>query len=618
MNDIKYWTYDLESYPNFFSAGFLNAVTGERWIFEISIWQDDFDALWHFLCYLQHQGAVCIGYNNVRYDYPMIHHFMTMAAQGQRVTHGDMFAKSERIINAPFNDWSQVIWDSDMLIQQIDLMALMNYASFARATSLKALEVAMRSASVVDLPYKPGVDLPGQQAGRETIDYMCWDVGQTDKFARAIWDQVAFRQTLDEKYGGRNSRVNQTDVKIGVNFLLDKLRERGVHINKNNQTVYNDGLRIADILLPVEFDHPELRAVYDRFKSITAYEEGVKGLYTNLHATLEGLHLDFGAGGLHGAVPSRTWDVTDDPDHVIQLADVESYYPRICVVNGWYPQHLGPEFVHVYDELFQERKRHPKGTTENQVIKIALNAAFGNFGSKYSPLRDMAMMLRITINGQLLLARLVEVLQRVEGLTVIQANTDGIAYHCPREKLPEVEHYCRWWMEWTGLNLGTEKYVKFAQRDVNNYIAVEPNGKVKFKGAYNPYPDFHQDQSSLIVQKAVAAYVSEGVPMTETIYKATDPYDFCLMVKIKRSDRLFWGDTEVQRTCRYYIAKHGHGEPLLKVMPPLSGKTEEREVGINTGWGVMLANDMRDFDWSLVNHAFYMQEARKLLVGLGL
>ena len=471
MKFMNIWCYDIEIYPNLFTVGFENMDTGERFIFEITERIDHGPYLWNFLQFLIRSRAKMVGYNNLRFDYVLIHEFLTIGAV-RPVTALDMYLKGQAIIDAKHGDWTHSVAEWHHLIQQVDMMVLNGFKG-PRATSLKKLEIAMRSTNVKDLPIKPGEHVPRDQI-EGMITYMCWDISETAKFAKKTWDNVEFRQSLDDKLGGRRSRINWDDVRIGSEYLLDELRASGVRTHMNRkaiQTTWPDGIVLADILLPVEFDDPGLQGIYRFFQSATVLPDKIKGFFADLSATVGGLKMDFGTGGLHGAIPHTTFRATGD--RIIQLRDVVSYYPRIAVANGWYPTHLGPIFTEKYDDLFQQRKQHKKGTPENLLFKLGLNGSFGKTGDKYSPLRDESYMLKVTINGQLLLARLTEVLMRIASLTVIQVNTDGVAYICDKADEPQADAICEWWEQITGLSLGTENYSLFAQRDVNNYFAIE-------------------------------------------------------------------------------------------------------------------------------------------------
>jgi hypothetical protein len=56
-----------------------------------------------------------------------------------------------------------------------------------------------------------------------------------------------------------------------------------------------------------------------------------------------------------------------------------------------------------------------------------------------------------------------------------------------------------------------------ALKDVNNYIAVTPERKIKAKGLYAP-PDLRKNPSASIVARAVGEWLSRGTAFEETIY----------------------------------------------------------------------------------------------------
>ena len=160
-------------------------------------------------------------------------------------------------------------------------------------------------------------------------------------------------------------------------------------------------------------------------------------------------------------------------------------------------------------------------------------------------------------------------------------------------------------------------------RDVNSYIAVKMDGKVKRIGAYaylTPHDDpftrereWHQNHSMLVIRKAAEACMVHGTPVAEFIKNHRDPFDFMLSIKVQRNHRLYAGGERIQGTSRYYVATDG--VPLVKIMPPLKGKTNERRNSVQAGWNVKIVNDAAHFDWLNVNWLFYIREAEKLVIG---
>lgn len=189
--------------------------------------------------------------------------------------------------------------------------------------------------------------------------------------------------------------------------------------------------------------------------------------------------------------------------------------------------------------------------------------------------------------------------------------------------------------------------------------------KLKLKGAYwfpdpSDYaasisnaspPAWHKDLSCPIVQRAAVAAMVNNIPVEWFIKCHTDPFDFMLRAKVGRTDKLYLGDIEQQRTMRYYVAIIGL--PLVKVSPPVAGgiigaykrangvtkaqyeavmqetggqwdervctknksRYEERRTNMQAGWLVDECNDARSFRFDNVNYDWYIAEAKKLVIG---
>ena len=60
-----------------------------------------------------------------------------------------------------------------------------------------------------------------------------------------------------------------------------------------------------------------------------------------------------------------------------------------------------------------------------QVLKIVINSIYGKLGFERGDICDRLAVLKVTINGQLLLLKLCEELE-LNGIQVYSANTDGI------------------------------------------------------------------------------------------------------------------------------------------------------------------------------------------------
>jgi DNA polymerase elongation subunit (family B) len=460
-------TYDIETFPNAFTLC-AEHTNGTRWQFEISDRRNQYDALCDWLDTLRQQGCRMVGFNNVGFDYPVLHYIYGY----EFITCHDIYAKAMSIINN-FGEFGHIIWDRDRIVSQVDLFKVHHFDNKAKMTSLKVLEFNMRMDSVEDLPFEVGTVLTSEQIDT-LIEYNWHDVEATMLFYRESLSALKLRADLSASFG--IDMTNMSDVKIGETLLVTEMEKHGVSCyyrdssnRKQKKQTIRTSLALADVIFPyVKLEHPEFHRIHQWLAAQTITE--TKGVFTDLSASVGGLTYYFGTGGLHGSVDGEA--VYSDERNLLIDNDVGSYYPNLGIQNNLYPEHLGTEFCNAYLSVYETRKTFPKKTPENEAYKLALNGAYGGSNNEHSPFLDMAYTMAITINGQLLLCMLIEQMIKVPGLRMIQANTDGVTCLCPREYLDHVRSLCRWWESVTKLHLEEALYSRMFVKDVNNYIAV--------------------------------------------------------------------------------------------------------------------------------------------------
>lgn len=610
MNDD--FVYDIETFRNLFSCVTVHVPTRTRWIHEVSPRMNQSSQFVAFIRWLgSRPDARLVGYNNLGFDYPVVHHLVGLG----EFTWDDAYFKGQEIINTDWNDrFRHTVWDSDMIVPQVDLLKIHHFDNPAKSTSLKALEIAMRSHSVVDLPYSPHEPLTSEQAD-EVISYNAHDVNETLKFYLETVEMLEFRAEVGRTLG--MNATNFSDTKIGSEFMIHNLEQSQPGITgararpKKLRQTHRPVIDVGSVLLPyLQFEHPEFQRVHQFFSGLKITE--TKGALDDLHCEIDGFEFHFGTGGIHGSRPNETFTADDEYDLID--VDVASYYPNLSIKNRIFPAHLSEAFCDIYENLYNERLRVGKKTPLGGAIKLALNSTYGNSNNQYSCFLDPAFTMAITVNGQLSLCMLAEWVMKMPGVTMIQINTDGLTCRVPKTSRAEFLGLCRHWETVTKLELEEVDYSRMFVRDVNNYVGEYPDGEVKLKGAYDYGVGWHQNHSSLVVAKAAEACLIHGTPCADFIAAHHDPFDFCRTAKVQKRDRLLHGDREIQRTTRYHVAIRGDG--LTKVMPPLRGKTNERHNGIDKGFAVQICNDITDFDWSNLNRHWYTHQAQKLVDGV--
>lgn len=599
--------YDIETFPNIFTIGIRDASTGDRFLFEISWRKNEIVQLMQFLSYLKSQNHRMVGYNNIGFDYPVIHHIIMNQSY---ISPLSIYQKADSIINCDFHDrFSHIIWDRDRHVEQLDLFKIHHFDNPAKSTSLKIIEFNMRMEFIEDLPFKPGTLLDWKQCD-DLISYMWHDIKATYDFYLETEKQIKFREDLTQKYN--RSFMNHNDTKIGKEYFIMELERQVPGFDKKRKTPRNS-IKVSDIIFPyIKFNDPGFNRILSWFKDQTITD--TKKAFKDVECSYDGFTYVFGTGGIHGSVEPCIVEANENYD-IIDI-DVASYYPNIAIQNKLYPEHLGQKFCDIYNDVYQQRKQHKKGTVENAMLKLALNGVYGDSNNIYSPFYDPQYTMSITINGQLLLCMLAERLQTIQGVHMIQINTDGMTIKCRKKIRPYVISECNFWEKKIGLELEYADYSKMFIRDVNNYIAVYTDGNVKRKGAYEYNRGWHQDHSAMIVPKAVERHLVHSEDIRTVIENHTDVYDFMLRTKVPRSSKLvtvgYDGiDKQVQNVSRYYISVMG--SDLVKIMPPLKGKTEDRRIGINTGWKVSVCNDIKDCNPDDIETEWYIKEAEKLI-----
>ncbi|MGL4250609.1 MAG: hypothetical protein ACRCR1_08215, partial [Aeromonas sp.] len=425
--DQRDWGWDIETYPNCFTATWIHAATGLTVVHEISDRRNDWTQLVEFVNGLGRSGARGVGFNNLAFDYPVLHWIVRNVG----CTVAGIYQHAMSIIKSD-NKFGSMIWDSDMIFPQIDLYKICHFDNKAKSTSLKALEIVMRSRNVRDLPFPVGTMLNDAQKD-VLLSYNKHDVNETLKFMVRCLDQIHFREQLTSQHD-RNF-MNHNDTKVGKDYFIMELEKAGIECfirgaggRAPKQTVRHS-INLGDVIFPyVRFERPEFQRVLDFFRNTTITQ--TKGTFADLSATIDGFQFDFGTGGIHGSVESQV--VSSDDECQIVDIDVSSYYPSLSIAKRVYPEHLGEKFCDINQYFFSERIVKGKYSTEGKCYKLAMNGTYGDSNNVYSPFYDPKYTMTITINGQLLICMLSEQLMKIPKLTMVQVNTDGVTVRCPR------------------------------------------------------------------------------------------------------------------------------------------------------------------------------------------
>jgi len=646
----KLYIYDLETYPNFFLATFKNVDTGEFYRFEISDRKSDILLLYEFL---NQRSLLLIGFNNVNFDYPVLHN--TILKYKKKWKANEIYNEVENIIQAEYSS----IPDKWVKIPQLDLYRIWHYDNKNKRTSLKWLEFAMRLKNVEDLPYTPGTILTHFEMDH-IIEYCDNDVNATEQFYNLSSKQIEIRKFYTKLEG--INLINASETKIAKEVFAKYLaKDMNIDIwNLKKLRTNRSHIQIKDLIFPyIKFNHKQNIEVLEYFKSIN-WKCNKEGFSTKIQYSNDYLNVkrEYGEGGLHSFGKSGIFESNDE--YIVYDVDFASYYPHLSFVNGLHPEHI-PEkiFSKKYKGFYTERKKYPKSNPINYVLKIILNSAYGLSKDKYAYLYDPKWQLAITINGQLLLTMLTEkIIDSTSYCKILFENTDGASYIIKKSEKDKVDEVLRMMEKLSGIGLEAQTYKKLIMRDVNNYMSIDLDDKIKFKGAFEIDRDYHKNHSKRIVAIAVANYYINNIKPETTISnhlkgwdydfaKNYGIYDFCIGAKMTGQNKLYkrtvkgikTTDDKLYKVTRYYVSNEG--SQLIKKLPPLEKsyitytekvkednpnqldifniiedvkvEPKERETNIEAGSLCTVFNKYVKKDEYDINYNYYIKECYKII-----
>lgn len=319
------------------------------------------------------------------------------------------------------------------------------------------------------------------------------------------------------------------------------------------------------------------------------------------------------------------WDVITDNSYIYVHWDIASFYPSIMDVYKIAPAHMNEGvFVKLIHWLKETRvtAKHSKedyidGIPKDvlaQVLKIVINSIYGKLGFEKGDICDRLAVLKVTINGQLMIMMLCESLE-LAGIEVVSANTDGIVVKLHKKNKAKFEEIADEWKRLTKLDADSEEYRCYINRDINNYVIEELNGKVSYKGALHPTMyavDLQKGYDMPIVAKAVVDYFLNDKPILETLYECKNILDFCKTQNVGRQFHVeFTVGTKreiLQRNVRFYVTNKGG------IIEKVNDNSGDRS-GLCAGKQVTILNTLDDkrIEYRNINYSYYYQEALKII-----
>jgi hypothetical protein len=626
MRDKKFWIMDYETIVNCFVAVFTGYSSNETHTFVINRDRNDIKKFIAFLKDNKQHDDWHLGYNNLAFDAQItefILHFEKdlLELDSDEITASIAQYAGEVIRKSNAGEWLDYP-EFKLSIKCIDIFKLNHWDNMAKRSSLKWIQYSMDWYNVEEMPHHHTEPVLDDATLDLIIKYCINDVNSTKqifvhknaKGERPMAAQINLRAELSKTYNVPLFSASEPRIskEIFLHFLSQKLGKSKKDIKQ--MRTYRDYVNIKDIILPmVQFDTPEFKGVHNWFKNLVVdtklyddKDDKIKG--PRYRMMYKGVPTDFGLGGLHGCIKPGIYKSGNGK--IILSADVTSFYPNLAIRNQWGPaQFPKKDFCELYEWFFEERKKYSKKDPLNYLFKIILNSTYGLSKERNSFLYDPELTFRITVNGQLQLSMLYEMLAtRIPNAQPLMQNTDGLEFLLDEQYEDLFFEICKEWEIMTNLQLETVKYDKMIIGDVNNYIAVYDNGEVKCKGRFE-FKDlpFHKNKSFLIVPKALYAYFIEGMDPKQFIEDNRNIFDYCAGAKLKGDWHFIergvkdgnFVENKLQKLIRYFISdkgvklikRHSDGREIQlesgKHLQTIFNRTENKpweEYGINDSY----------------------------------
>ena len=615
----QHYVMDYETLCSCFIAVFEGVKSEEPIIFTIHESKNEILELVTFLERNIAYDEWHVSFNGIGFDSQITEHILRNKEQLLEQS-GDTIArfiyrKAQDVINRSNNGEFQEYSPRDLSIRQLDVFKLNHWDNNAKRSSLKWIQYTMDWHNIIDMPIHHTTEVTTEQIP-EIIRYCINDVKSTKQIMFLCKDQIDLRRQLTDEYGIDLYSASEPRISKEL-FLLFLSKQTGIKKYELRQMRTNRlKITVRDIILPyIEFKTATFQNLLKKFQDVVIYPGETKGGF-KYSVRYKGVQTDFGLGGVHGARSTKVYEANQEM--IIMTSDVTSFYPNLAIRNKWAPAHLPKEeFCNLYEWFFEERKKIPKKDPKNYVYKIILNSTYGLSNDENSFLYDPEFTMRITINGQLSLTMLYEMIcEEIPNALPLMQNTDGLETMIPKQYEDKYMEICRRWEKLTNLQLEHDKYSKIILGDVNNYIAITEDGKSKCKGRFEfANLAMHKNKSFLVIPKAIHAYFVDGIKPEDYIKSVTNIFDFCGGVKIK-GDWSFYEHKvvsgeylieKVQHTIRYFISNTG--SKVIK-----KNNTDNREIQIEAGkWLQTLMIDYKEKPFSEydINYDYYLDKINK-------
>lgn len=405
-------------------------------------------------------GYVFVGFNNKAYDNFLIEDIL----QNRPTTYIKL--KSDSVIKKRPS-------------QFIDFLNLDTKEQMQPGFSLKKFESMSGMAveeSSIPFDYK---DVFTIEQILEVCHYNIQDLRATIKLYKTRKDYFDGKELLVKEYSTSKTSINYSNGSTAASYLMG--RDKLENFEPEDPDIYGVPTGVKLFLENALKVSPEI----SHLKTKAEREKVMRKEWTSLVMEDHGMVYTWGFGGLHSAkgrietnkrgTKKIVYDVVDETD--VQQWDSGSHFPNIMLRDN-----LLGQVTNKFRNLVTERlKNKALGNPLAGTQKIIINSVYGLLRLQSSKLYNPKSAIRVNVSGMVAIYNLANHLDLVGN--VYQVNTDGIAFKpYPDVTQETLDNIKQRWEDEFKLQLEVSSFKRLIQRDVNNYIAVKQNDKLKLKG----------------------------------------------------------------------------------------------------------------------------------------
>ena len=376
------------------------------------------------------------------------------------------------------------------------------------------------------------VDLTDED--KENIIYYC----KHDVYALHVYYQTVSKSYIDTKISlcdtfGLDRKVGYKNTNANLSCkVLEAERAHGTTITDPTITIRDKQLKdYFDKWLPQDLLNYLLTQVqgkeFEFCDNIVSIGDG-------------GLHSVFKTPVVNKTTASLYVEATDE--YTMYNVDVSSCYPSVMLFCHAMSRAITkPErLMRIYKRRLNLKLTDKKLWTEEDkkfvpAAKLILNTTYGAMGNKWLALYDDYMRSKVCRVGQIILLSIMSNLyQSIPGLKVIQTNTDGILVYCKRSDKDKIQEIIDEFSAISNFAFEVEEDNKLWQLNVNNYVAVHPDGEVKNKGAAFVDTVFKKGTNKIrplgnyIIPKAQMQFLVNGIDPVKYLLDNKSVSDMCV------------------------------------------------------------------------------------------